>query len=347
MSDQNKTIPAADLKTFVAGLFKAKGLDAEWSAIIADALVWAELRGVESHGLGRVPRYLELLDSGEANARADLRIEQPRAATAIVHADGAPGPVAMTLGMRRAIDIAKEAGVGWVSVRGTVHTGAVGHYADQAAQAGLIGIAIVAGMPNMGYTGVKGAAVATSPLAIAVPSSDHGTVLLDMATATIALGRIAQHLQKGIPLPEGAATTKEGEPTTDPAVAAIPTPMAGAKGSGMSLMFEFLTSVLTDNAIVAPFHEKAPGGRKHRQNASLIAVDIAAFREPAGYRAAIDAAILAIKGLPRADEGTEILVPGERGGRTLKARSASGLTVRPKLWAQLEKAAADNGVALP
>jgi LDH2 family malate/lactate/ureidoglycolate dehydrogenase len=346
MSDQ-KVIPANELRRLVAALFTAKQVDAEWAEIIANALVWAELRGVESHGLSRVPRYLELLDSGEANAKAQIRIEQPRAATAIVHADSAPGPVAMTLGMRRAIDIATQAGVGWVSVRGTVHTGAVGHYADLAAQAGMIGIVMVAGMPNMGYTGVKGAAVATSPLAIAVPSAEHGTVLLDMATATIALGRIAQHLQKGIPLPEGAATTKEGEPTTDPALAAIPTPMAGAKGAGMSLMFELLTSVLIDNAIVAPFHEKAPGGRKHRQNASLIAVDLAAFREPDAYRAAVDAAVAALKALPRADEAQEILVPGERGGRTLALRSAKGVTIRPKLWAQLEQVANAAGVALP
>src|SRR5690606_31034909 len=119
-----------------------------------------------------------------------------------------------------------------VSVRTTVHTGAIGFYISRIADAGLVGLGMVAGMPNMGYEGAAGASVATSPLAIAVPGTGaHPTVLLDMATAVIALGKIAQFKRAGKELPEGAATTADGTPTTDPNEAKIPLPVGGAKGS--------------------------------------------------------------------------------------------------------------------
>ena len=100
-------------------------------------------------------------------------------------------------------------------------------------------------MPNMSYPGVTGAAVATSPLAISVPTAgERPPVLLDMATAGIALGKIAQYRNAGKQLPEGVAATADGTPTTDPALAKMPLPLGGAKGAGMSLVFELLTSVL-------------------------------------------------------------------------------------------------------
>lgn len=116
----------------------------------------------------------------------------------------------------------------------------VGHGAilTRIAEQGLVGIGFVAGMPSMGCTGVKGAALATSPLAIAVPAADRTPLLLDMATATIALDKIRQAKSSGTPLPEGAAATVDGTPATDPEDAAMPLPLGGAKGSGMSLAVE-------------------------------------------------------------------------------------------------------------
>lgn len=114
-------------------------------------------------------------------------------------------------------------------------------------------------MPNMGYTGVKGAAVATSLLAVAVPADAQAPLVLDMATATIALGKIRQARASGTPLPEGAAATADGTPTTDPEQAVMPLPLGGAKGSGMSIAFELLTSVLVGAPIFASFHSDDPG----------------------------------------------------------------------------------------
>lgn len=332
------------LHGIVAKIFKAAGCSDKDAGVCADVLVWANQRGVDSHGVVRVPRYVEMFKSGEAKAQPDMNIRKLRSATAVVEAGGAPGPVALEKAMTTAIEMAREAGVAWVAVKGTVHTGAIGYYTELAAKQGMIGLGIVAGIPNMAYHGAKGAAVATSPLAISVPGAKHGTLLLDMATATIALGKINQHKIKGIPLPEGAALDAEGNPTTDPEKAVTPLPMGGAKGSGMSLMFELLTSVLVSNPIVAPFHQKAPGAKKHRQNAALIALDISAFGDVSGFRSMVDAAADGIKSIPPAEAGSEVLLPGERSARVFVQRGKEGIPVPPKTWDALVEAAQAVGV---
>jgi ureidoglycolate dehydrogenase (NAD+) len=232
-------------------------------------------------------------------------------------------------------------------VRRTVHTGAIGYYVSKIAEQGLIGIAFVAGMPNMGYTGVKGAAVATSPLAIAVPADSHAPLLLDMATATIALGRIRQARASGTPLPEGAAATEDGTPTTDPEKAVMPLPLGGAKGSGMSLAFELLTSVLVGAPIFAAFHSDDPEGRKHRQNALVIAIDPAAFGDADEFTAAVDATLTGLKALTPADGSEGVFYPGERSASVAARRAARGVPVAAKVWRELLQSAAGFGVTPP
>jgi LDH2 family malate/lactate/ureidoglycolate dehydrogenase len=346
MAKAARVVPRDALHKTVTHIFTAAGCWNEHAAVVADVLVWANLRGVDSHGVVRVPRYIEMFKSGEAKARPAIKIQRPRSAALVVDADGAPGPVALQAAMAAAIDAARDAGVAWAAVRGTVHTGAIGYYAELAAKEGMIGVGIVAGVPNMAYHGARGAAVATSPLAIAVPSESRGTILLDMATATIALGKIAQHKIRGLPLPEGAALDSEGLPTTDRDKAVTPLPMGGAKGSGMSLMLEIMTSVLMSNPIVAPFHAKAPGGRKHRQNAAMLAIDVTAFGDLGAFRSAVDATVGAIKELPAAGENADILLPGERGARELERRTREGIPIPAKTWEALVEAAQAVGATV-
>jgi ureidoglycolate dehydrogenase (NAD+) len=340
-------LPAAELTGFVTELFVRSGVRPDHARTMADVMIWASLRGIDSHGLARVPRYLELFDSGEANRRPELHLTSSLPGVAVLEADRAPGPVALCAAAVEAGARARANGIGAVGVRKTVHTGAIGYYTCMIARDGLVGLAFVAGMPNMVYTGVKGAAVATSPLSIAVPTQAHSPVLLDMATATMALGKIAQYRASGEPLPEGAAATADGTPTTDPALAKMPLPLGGAKGSGMSLLFELLTSVLVQAPILASFHGDGPDGKTHRQNALIIAIDPAAFGGAAGFAPAVDATIDALKGLPRADEATEIAYPGERSAGVERTRVANGIPVPSKLWEELRGAATNLGVALP
>jgi LDH2 family malate/lactate/ureidoglycolate dehydrogenase len=340
-------VDAAELRTLVAGVFAARGARAADAAAVADALVWANLRGVDSHGVSRVARYLELFDKGESVADAEVTVTRPRAAIAIVDAHAAPGPVAMNRAADEAIAGARECGIGWASVRGTVHTGAIGYYASRIADAGMAAVGVVAGVPNMAYAGAKGAAVATSPLAVAVPAGRHDLVLLDMATAVMALGRIAQLKAAGKELPPGVALTADGDPTTDPALAKVPTPVGGAKGAGMSLVFEMLASGLVANPIVPAYHSGGKEGRRHRQNGFLLAIDVAAFLPLEEFTATIDATVDAIKSLPPADGTAEILVPGERGRRTRAERAATGIPLGPKVWRELTEVATALDVPVP
>ncbi|WP_030442620.1 Ldh family oxidoreductase [Actinoplanes subtropicus] len=341
-------IPAADLAEFVTALFTEVVPDPGRARTISDVLVWASLRGVDSHGVARVPRYLELLASGEANANARMRFTAGAAGVAVLDADRAPGPVALTAAADEAVSRGRSRGIGAVGVRRTVHTGAIGYYTSRIADAGLIGIAFVAGMPNMSYPGVTGVAVATSPLSIAVPATgDRPAVLLDMATAGIALGKIAQYRNNGRQLPEGVAATADGTATTDPALATMPLPLGGAKGAGMSLAFELLTSVLVGAPILSSFHGADPGGRAHRQNALLVVLDPAAFGDPATFTASVTETLDTLHGLPSADPAAAIRYPGEHSAAAAEERAANGVPVNPKVWAELQAAAEQLGVALP
>jgi len=340
-------IPAADLAGFVTALFTEAVADPGHARTISDVLLWASRRGVDSHGVARVPRYLELLASGEANTAPDLRLASSAPGVAVLDADRAPGPVALTAAADEAVRRARANGIGAVGVRKTVHTGAIGYYTSRIADQGLTGLAFVAGMPTMSYTGAKGVAVATSPLSIAVPAKGRPPVLLDMATAGIALGRIAQYRAGGQPLPEGVAATADGVPTTDPNLATLPLPLGGAKGAGMSLLFELLTSVLVGAPILASFHGDDPDGRKHRQNALLIALDPAAFGSGDEFGLAVGATLDTLKGLPRADDATDIRYPGEHSSGVAEARAANGIPVGPKVWRELRAAAEKLGVTPP
>ncbi|MFI1562808.1 Ldh family oxidoreductase [Streptomyces sp. NPDC020490] len=340
-------VPADDLRAFCAALLEKGGLSPEGAATTADVFVWAALRGVDSHGVARVPAYLELLAKGVANARADITVESTTPAAAVLDADRAPGPVALSAAADEAVRRARQTGIASVGVRRTVHTGAIGYYVSRIADQGLVGIGFVAGVPNMGYTGAKGAAVTTSPLAVAVPAREHAPLLLDMATATIALGKIRQAKANGTPLPEGAAATEDGTPTTDPDEAVMPLPLGGAKGSGMSLAFELLTSVLVGAPIFSSFHSDDPQGREHRQNALLIAVDPAAFGGADAFTAAVDDTLSTLKALPVADGADGVFYPGERSASVAAERGARGVPVAPKVWRDLCERAAECGITPP
>ncbi|XVU29883.1 Ldh family oxidoreductase [Actinoplanes sp. CA-054009] len=341
-------VPAGELKEFTTALLSASVKDPAHARTISDVLIWAALRGVDSHGVARVPRYLELLASGEANPAPVMALSPGASAVAVLDADRAPGPVALTAAASEAVRLARANGIGAVGVRGTVHTGAIGYYTSRIAAEGLIGIAFVAGMPNMSYPGVRGAAVATSPLSIAVPTAgDRPPVLLDMATAGIALGKIAQYRNAGQTLPEGVAATADGTPTTDPNLATMPLPLGGAKGAGMSLVFELLTSVLVGAPILSSFHGDDPAGRRHRQNALILALRPAAFGDEAAFPPAVESTLAALRGLTPVADDAEIRYPGENSAAVAAERAAEGVPVAAKVWSELENAAKELHIPLP
>ena len=169
-------IPARVLHDLVRDVFTGAGLSDDHAGTIADALVWADLRGDGPHGVAQVPEHLGLLRDGTANPHPDITVDQPRPAIAVVEADAAPGPVALSPAMDQAVSMARSAGVAWVAVRGTVAPGALGHYTSRAADYGMAAIGVADG----------------GLVSVAVPAGRHPTVLLDAAGAVLGLGRTAR-----------------------------------------------------------------------------------------------------------------------------------------------------------
>ena len=338
------TAPAEALKRFASNIFARTGMPEADAAVVADVLVWANLRGVDTHGVMRIPRYVDLIETGDMNARPAIAIRTETPASVLIEADRAAGPVAMMRGTTAAVRKARDAGVGLALVRATTHTAALGYYTLTAAREGMAAIALAASWPNVAYHGARAAGVSTSPISIAVPGAEP--VVLDMATSVVSMGKLNQAKRTGERIPEGWALDKDGNPTTDPQAARIPLPMAGPKGSGLSLMIECITSLVAANPLLAESLEGTPEGRRHRQNGFVMAIDLAQFGDPENFRCEVDRLVKALKSLPVDRDAGEILMPGERGRRTFRSRSRDGIPIPRAVYDELQALANRLGVAM-
>ena len=334
------------LRDFVYNVMVGAGFRENEAAVEAEVLVWADLRGLASHGVFRLPMYLSWMQAGRRNPRSEPQVVREKGASRLIDADRAPGLFMMTQAMAQAVDLAREHAVGWIVVRRITHTGPMGYYVRQAAAAGMIGITTVASSPLMAYHGARVPALGTSPLAISVPRSGGEPVTLDMSSAAIPWGKLAQARVRGDTLPEGVALDGQGRITTDPNAAQVALPLAGAKGSGLGYMIECLTSILGGFPLTAPMlNDTRDTGNV--QNAAAIAVDPEAFGDPAEFAAEVDELSKTLSALPRAEGIDEILMPGERGDRESHARKADGIPLPADLWRQLTDIADGLGVTVP
>ncbi len=338
-------VAAEVLRRFAAEVFERAGMPQADAALVADVLVWANLRGVDTHGVTRIPRYVELIEAGDMNPRPNIAVRTETPASVLIEADRAAGPVAMMRGTDAALRKAREAGIGLALVRATTHTAALGYYTLAAANEGMAAVALAASWPIVAYHGARAAGVSTSPISIAVPGAEP--LVLDMATSVVSMGKLNQAKRAGSAIPPGWALDKDGSPTTDPAAAQIPLPMAGPKGSGLSLMIECLASLIAANPLLAESLEGTPEGQRHRQNGLVIAIDLARFCDPQGFRREVERLVKALKSLPVDPQVGEILMPGERGRREFKRRDREGIPVPRAVWRELEALAKRLGVAVP
>jgi len=281
------------------------------------------------------------------NPRPNIRVEKETAATVLIDGDRALGPVVTTVAMRRAIDKARGAGIGWAVIRNTTHQGAMAYYALMAVDAGMAGIAIVCSPPNMAPFGARAAGVHNSPISIAVPAGRHRPLCVDMATSVAAGGKLSLARDKGIPLPPGWALDEVGRPTTDATRAKILVPVGGPKGSGLAMMFETLTSLMVGNPLLGPALYGDSGADRHRQNSVVAAIDIGAFTDLVAYRAEVDRLIDGLRTLPPAEGVMEVLVPGEPEDRMAAERSRNGVPLPPGTIDNLRAVASRFRVPLP
>ncbi len=343
----NILVTAEALKDFAARVFTACDVSQDDAALWADLLVWANLRGVDSHGVLRIPRYVQTLRNGNINARPNITVDRRDGAIAVIDCDNAPGPVGMSRAMEEAIERAREVHIGWCIARNITHSGAIGYYAQIAAKAGMAGMVMIASRPMMAYHGARVPALSTNPLAIAVPGGDHPPLTLDMSSSTVSMGKVLEARDAGQSIPDGWGMDASGRMTNDPNQVATLMPLGGAKGSSLSVMFECLVSLMGANPLIAPI--LSPGGDPSgfRQNGLCAAIDISAFVGLDDYQSQVDDLAEALTSLPKAEGVDRIYAPGERGDAVLTERTKNGIPLPQGTWDRLAEAAGPLGVAMP
>lgn len=335
------------LRDFTREVFIRAGVQPGDAEIEADVLVWANLRGVDSHGVLRIPWYMDLMDKGVINPRPNIQVLRDTPAALLVDADRALGPVITTWAMRSAIQKASEVGIGWCLIRNTTHQGAMGYYPLMAALENMAGIVFTCSPPNMAPHGAKAAGVHNSPIAICVPGLRHRPLMLDMATSIAAFGKLRLARDRGERIPVGWALDKDGNATTDPHLAVILLPFGGPKGSGLALMFECLSSLMVGNPLLEPALQGRPSASTDRQNSVVVAINIGMFTDVEDYKAHVDAVIDGIKALPPAEGSTEVLVPGEPECRNHEERVRDGIPLPEGTIQNLRKVAERFKMKMP
>ena len=340
-----RIVDSDTLRSFAANLLQAGGFAPHHAAQTADLLVWANLRGADSHGVLRIPRYVEMVELGIINPKAELRFVTDLGPIAVLEADRAPGAAGMILAAEKAIALASKSGLGWCSARNITHAGAVGYYAQMVSRAGMIGIVMTASRPLMVYFGSKAEGVSTNPIAIAAPTENPDRpILLDMSTAAVALGKIMAAKDAGKTIPPGWGVDENGADTTDPKAVKAVLPMAGPKGSGLSLMIEILSSLLIANPIIST---ALNGSAEAPFNGLVMAIDPSAFGNKAAFAQAMDELCQSIKGLPPASDAEPVLLPGERGFAELDRRKREGIPLASGTLSRLVALAAKQSVPVP
>jgi ureidoglycolate dehydrogenase (NAD+) len=344
---QNILVNERDLTEFTAEIFRATGMPQHQAQLQSEILVWANLRGIDSHGVLRIPAYIERIDAGDMIPGAEPRVATDRFATALIDAFGAPGPTATMAGVNLAVEKAKKFGVAWIVVRDLNHNGALGYYTQKIAAEGLLGMTTVCSPPNMAPFGAKAAGLHNSPISIGIPAGRHHPIILDMATSVAAGGKIYFAADRGLPIPKGWALDAEGNETTDANQAKIWLPFEGPKGSGLAMMFECWSSLLANNPLCSPrIFGRIKPGESFRQNAMVAAIDVGAFCDPQDYARNVDELIESIKGLPRIGEN-EILVPGEREVGVAAQRARDGILLPKGTIERIDREAKRFGITPP
>jgi ureidoglycolate dehydrogenase (NAD+) len=221
------------------------------------------------------------------------------------------------------------------------------YYAQMAAAADLVGLAVVCSPPNMAPPGAKQAGTHNSPIAVAVPGSRRPAISLDMATSVAAGGKLDVARDKGVAIPEEWALDAEGRPTTDPARSAFLRPAAGYKGYGLALIFECLSSLMVGNPLLATTISGVNAPSRGTQNSFVAAIDIAAFTDVEAFKRDVDRLADSMNGLATVEGAPAVLVPGQPEEQVLAERTAHGIPLPPGTVAKLRAAAERFNLDLP
>lgn len=333
-------ISASALKACVTSIFTGQDVPEADALVVADSLVQADLRGVTSHGVVRVPAYVAGLRSGSINPRPVLRLVVDQGPRAVLDGDDGLGQVSAQRAVHDAIERACEHGIGAVGIRRGRHCGAMAYWAMQALASDCIGFATTNAGLNMAPTGGRDKIIGNNPLAIAVPTNRPWPMVLDMATSVVAGGKLDVAAIRGQQIPLDWATDADGRPTDDPVVArqGLLRPVGGPKGYGLAVMLDVLAGVLTG--------ARFGGGLGIRGSGQFfLAIQVDGFLPVAEFRARMDAVIDQIHSSRLAPGSERIYVPGEIEYETAERRRQDGIPLEEPIVRALNELAREVGGA--
>jgi LDH2 family malate/lactate/ureidoglycolate dehydrogenase len=334
------------LERLVAGLFAATGMSAEHAATAARVLVEADLRSVWSHGVARVPMYLERLRRGATKARPDITVERVAQAAVLVDGDNGSGLIVAPLAMTEAIELAKANGIGIAGVRRSNHFATTAFYSQMAANAGCIGLVFTNASPAMPPFGGSKPFFGTSPFGFAAPAPEGQTFTIDMAMSRIARGKLKFAAARGEAIPEGYALDAEGRPTRDGAAAfdGVMLPFGEHKGAALSWMMDVMAGVATGAAWGGTVANPFKGMERHADVGHvMIALRADLFIPMQAFMERMSELDRRVKAQPRAQGFDEILAPGEPEARKRAQNAHAGIALPPNVLADL-KAEADRAL---
>ncbi|MBI4337737.1 MAG: Ldh family oxidoreductase [Chloroflexi bacterium] len=350
-TDESRVLVSADrLKATVAAIFRSFGVPPEDAAIAAGMLVLADLRGVESHGVSVYLQssYVPGLSNGNINPTPHLRTVRETPISAMVDGDRGLGQVMASRAMGIAIAKAKQSGIGLVAVRNSGHYGAAQATAMMALKEDLIGISLTNGHALVLPTFGREPRLGTNPICVAVPTGQEPPFVLDMATSTVAIGKIAVAARSKAPLPLGWATDSSGVPTADAQAARTARrllPLGGTrelgshKGYGLGALVEVLTGVLSGGLLSTMIQGQT--GPCH----FLGAVRVDLFRPLDQFKTDMDRLLRSLRETPAAPGHDRVYYAGLPEWETERERRAHGIPLHPEVAAFIRQTCAERGVA--
>jgi LDH2 family malate/lactate/ureidoglycolate dehydrogenase len=320
-------IAAKDAQAYTEGVLCANGVSAEHATIVARCLVAADLRGVDTHGINRIPSYIARIRQGVLDAKAQPSLHEVTPVVAQVDAHNALGFVAAHLGMAKAVEMAEIYGIGMVSVKHSNHFGMSAWLVQQALDAGMMSLVFTNSSPALPAWGGKSKLMGVSPIACGAPGGTEKPFILDMAPSIAARGKVYKAQRRGEKIPMDWALDKDGRQTEDPAAAldGIMLPMGGPKGSALAIMMDVFSGVLSGSAFAGQVTNPYDASRPANVGHFLIAIKPDLFLSLDEFRERMDILYHRVVGSDKMDGVERIYFPGEIEQLTEQERLASGI----------------------
>ncbi len=340
-------IQAQVLRDFYVSLLRAVGTPQEEAIITSDALIEADLQGLETHGALRLPPYVRLALEGVLLASNKPTIEWQKGAISLINGNNSWGQPAALMAVQEVMKNAKEHYVGAAGIKNANHIGMCAYYARILAKAGFVSFVTTNSPPSMPPTGGTEPILGTNPICFSAPASDGKVIVVDMATSVVAKGKILLAAELGEPIPEGWAVDKNGKPTTSPkeALEGYLLPVGGPKGYGLALFADIFSGVLTGASVGTNVHsmfvkDLRPAG----VGAFMFAIDVTAFGTDQ-VKDRMQELIDMVLGAKLAEGNNRIYLPGEIQSLTAEERKIKGISVSLPILENLNMVAQDLGIS--